>query len=278
MNEQDTIRSQVRQTYGDVARQVLEGPETSGCGPTCCVGPRPDASNALGYDGTQLDTVPEGANLGLGCGNPQVFAELEAGQTVLDLGSGGGIDCFLAAKAVGETGEVIGVDMTPDMITLARRNAGNDHPTVSFRLGEIENLPVADEQVDVIISNCVINLSPDKAQVMREAFRVLRPGGRLAIGDVVATAPIPKRIQEHAAAYAGCVAGAISVEALRAALEAAGFVDIEVDIDPRMQQAIASWMPGEGVEDVIASARIKAKKPTGGSCCGPSCCEEPASA
>lgn len=278
MNEQDTIRSQVRQTYGDVARQALEGPQTSSCSPGCCVGPRPDASTALGYDGSQLDTVPEGANLGLGCGNPQVFAELEAGQTVLDLGSGGGIDCFLAAKAVGETGKVIGVDMTPDMITLARRNAGDDHPTVSFRLGEIENLPIADAEVDVIISNCVINLSPDKAQVMREAFRVLRPGGRLAIGDVVATAPIPERIQEHAAAYAGCVAGAASVEALRHALEAAGFVDIEVDIDPRVQEAIASWMPGEGIEDVIASARIKAKKPEEGSCCAPSCCEEPASA
>jgi len=164
------------------------------------------------------------------------------------------------------------------MVVLARRNAGEGHPQVSFRLGEIEHLPVGDAEVDVIISNCVINLSPDKRQVMREAFRVLRPGGRLAIGDVVATAWIPERIQNHAAAYAGCVAGASTIEDLRSALEAAGFIDVEVDIDQRMHDVIATWMPGEGIEDVVASARIKATKPKVGGGCAPSCCEEPASA
>ena len=279
MNDNDSIVTQVRQAYGSVARQALEGPTDTSCSPGCCVAPRPDASASLGYDSADLAKVPEGANLGLGCGNPQRFADLSVGQTVLDLGSGGGLDCFLAAEKVGEEGRVIGIDMTADMVSLARRNQGPDHPQVSFRLGEIEHLPVGDGEVDVIISNCVFNLSPNKGQVMREAYRVLRPGGRLAIGDVVAIAPLPDRLKQSMDAYAGCIGGASTVDELRQHLEAAGFSEIGVEVDTQMREAIASWLPGQGLEDIVASARITATKPGGKSCCAPSCCEEePASA
>jgi ubiquinone/menaquinone biosynthesis C-methylase UbiE len=212
--------------------------------------------------------------MGLGCGNPQAIAALAPGETVLDLGSGGGFDCFLAAKQVGAHGRVIGVDMTADMVTKARRNAAQLGSTnVEFRLGEIEHLPVVDSSVDVILSNCVINLSPDKGAVFREAFRVLKPGGRLAISDVLETNPLPEALKQQVAALAGCIAGAAKVNEVRALLTEAGFVDVTVDVRPESRSFIREWMPGSGAEEFVASATIRATRPSSGkSCCGPSCC------
>lgn len=269
MSEQikDNVRAAVREQYGNVARAKTSG----ACAPGCC-GPAPDASLALGYSAEDLASVPEGANMGLGCGNPQAIAALRPGETVLDLGSGGGFDSFLAAKQVGATGRVIGVDMTPDMLSKARANAAKLGATnVEFRLGEIEHLPVADGTVDVILSNCVINLSPEKTAVFREAFRALKPGGRLAISDVVATGPIPAELQTQAAALAGCIAGAAPIDDVRAMLAAAGFEAIAVEITPQSAAVVGSWLPG--IEAFVASATIAAKKPGGAApCCGPSCC------
>jgi ubiquinone/menaquinone biosynthesis C-methylase UbiE len=200
--------------------------------------------------------------MGLGCGNPQAIASLRPGETVLDLGCGGGFDCFLAAKAVGESGRVIGVDMTPEMISKARQNAVKAGVSnVEFRLGEIENLPVADNSVDVIISNCVINLSPDKARVYKEAFRVLKRRGRLAISDIVATAPLPEEVKRDLALYAACVAGAAQMDDLRAMLRQAGFIRIRVTPKDRSRELIRGWAPGRNLEDFIVSANIEAVKP-----------------
>jgi arsenite methyltransferase len=252
----DAIRAMVRDQYGAVARGAA-----TGCAPSCC-GPTPTAAAALGYSPDEQAAIPAGADLGMGCGNPTALAALRPGETVVDLGAGGGFDCFLAARQVGATGRVIGVDMTPDMVTLARANARRHGATnVEFRLGEIEHLPIADASADVILSNCVVNLSPDKGAVFRDAFRVLRPGGRLAISDVVATAPLPEHLAADRAALTGCVAGAASVETVGALLRAAGFVDVTVAIDPGSAAFIADWLPGSGVERYIASAKITAHKP-----------------
>lgn len=236
-------------------------------------------SISLGYTEGDLAAVPDGANLGLGCGNPNAIAALTQGETVLDLGSGGGFDCFLAARAVGPTGRVIGVDMTPDMISRARENARKvEARNVEFRLGEIERLPIADQTVDAIMSNCVINLSPEKEAVFRESLRVLKPGGRLAISDVVAIAPIPAELQTQAAALAGCISGASPLEEVKALLAKAGFVDVQVTIAPRSAEIVDSWL--EGASKFIASATIEARRPDpnatksgnvkASSCCPPS--------
>jgi SAM-dependent methyltransferase len=256
----DEIRQQVREAYGAIAVSSASG----GCAPSCC-GPSVDAlSRAIGYTDADVALVPDGANLGLGCGNPQAIAALRPGETVLDLGSGAGFDCFLAARQVGEGGRVIGVDMTPDMLSKARANAAKGgYGNVEFRLGEIEHLPVADACIDAILSNCVINLSPDKPQVFREAFRVLRQGGRLALSDMVALAPLPEALRDDPALYTGCIAGAPGIDELRAWLAAAGFTEVQIEPKGASSEFIAQWAPGQKVEDYVASATIEARKPDG---------------
>ncbi len=267
-NTKDRVRATVREQYAAVANATDE----SCCAPSCC-GPSPDASLALGYSADDLTAVPEGANMGLGCGNPQAIAALKPGETVLDLGSGGGFDCFLAARQVGPHGAVIGVDMTPDMVSKARANAAEMQASnVDFRLGEIEHLPVADGTVDVIMSNCVINLSPDKAAVFSDAFRVLKVGGRLAISDVVGTAEMPEELRHNTAGLVGCMAGTVEVSVLEKLLKDAGFDDIRVAVQEHSREFIRDWMPGTGYEKYVASATIEATKPDPSSCCGPSCC------
>ncbi len=263
----DQTRQDIREHYARVA----DSDGAVGCAPGCCA-PGAQASAHLGYSEDELAAVPVGANLGLGCGNPQAIAALKTGETVVDLGSGAGFDCLLAARQVGKTGHVIGVDMTPQMISKARANAekvGAEH--VEFRLGEIERLPVADDTADVVISNCVVNLSPDKGSVAREVFRVLKPGGRVAIADVVATAPIPDAIASSLAAIAGCVGGAAHIDDVRRMLEEAGFVDVVITPKSESRAVIAEWFPGTSAEDFVVSATIEATKPSA-SCCAPTCC------
>ena len=206
--------------------------------------------------------MPEGANLGLGCGNPLAIAAMKAGEVVVDLGSGAGFDCLLAARQVGPTGRVIGVDMTHEMLKKARENAGKvGAANVEFRLGELEHLPIADDTADVIISNCVINLVPDKAQVFREAFRVLKPGGRVSVSDVLNIAPLPEDLRADPALLCGCVAGAISAERTEALLREAGFADVAIAVKPESRETVASWAPGRGIENCVASAMVEARKP-----------------
>lgn len=264
----DEVRTAVREQYGRIARSTSGGC----CAPGSC-GPGAEASLALGYSADDLASVPEGANMGLGCGNPQALAALEQGETVVDLGAGGGFDCFLAAKQVGPKGHVIGIDMTPDMVSKARANAAKlGAANVEFRLGEIEHLPVADGSVDVILSNCVINLSPDKQAVFSDAFRVLKAGGRLAISDVVALRPLPESLRNDVAALTGCISGAAAVTTVESLLREAGFANVRVTVKPESRQFIRNWMPDAGLEEFVASALIEATKP-GGTCCAPSCCE-----
>jgi len=256
----DTVREQVRKRYAGIAKSNGSCCSTSSCGKTDPLG-NASASAALGYSPDEMNAVPEGSNLGLGCGNPGAIAALKPGETVLDLGSGGGFDCFLAVGQVGKGGHVIGVDMTPEMVGKARANAAKARcRNVDFRLGEIEHLPVADASVDVIISNCVINLSPDKAQVFAEAHRVLRPGGRLAISDVVVVKPLPQKVKASLAAYCGCVAGAARVTEVEDMLREAGFVDIVIDLKQESRAFIKTWFPGSGAEKYVLSANIEACK------------------
>lgn len=246
------IREEVGKRYDASARG--EGC----CDDECCTST--DATE-LGYSAEEK-ALGEGANLGLGCGNPLAIASLQPGQTVLDLGSGAGFDCFLAARAVGEGGRVIGVDMTHAMLEKARANAArNGLANVEFRLGEIEAMPVADAIIDVIISNCVINLSPEKPRVFHEAFRVLKPGGRLAVADMVASAPLPDAIKTDWAAYTGCMAGASQVAELEAMLRDAGFAEIKIAPKNTSRSFISEWLPGKKVEDYLVSATIEATKP-----------------
>ena len=264
--KQDEIRQNVRDAYSEVATASNNG---DCCGEaTSCCGVSEDAqinsliSTRLGYSQQHLDSVPDGADMGLGCGNPAAIASLKAGERVLDLGSGGGFDAFLAALEVGDTGYVIGVDMTPAMLSKARGNAERaGFGNVEFRLGEIEHLPVADGSIDVIISNCVINLSPNKAQVFRDAFRVLKSGGRLAISDVVASTELPESVRNDPYLHSACVAGAAQVDELQALLTDAGFVNIHIQPKDESREFIRDWAPGSGVEDYVLSAVIEAVKP-----------------
>lgn len=260
----DDIRSAVRDNYGKIAAsgQVGCGCSTSSCCGTSGELRAADISRGLGYSSEDVTAAPAGANLGLGCGNPQAIASMQPGETVLDLGSGGGFDCFLAARAVGGTGQVIGVDMTPEMITTSRKNVNESgFENVDFRLGELENLPVADGIVDVIISNCVINLSPEKERVFKESFRVLKPGGRLAISDVVATAEMPAAVKNDLAMYTGCIAGASYIPELEAMLKRAGFANIRISPKDESRAFIRDWAPGSKIEDYVVSATIEAVKP-----------------
>lgn len=220
----DDAKRIVRENYGEIARRAVTGQEDG-------IVNRSDPE-AIGYAGEDLNAVPEGANMGLGCGNPTALADLKPGETVLDLGSGGGFDCFLSANAVGPQGQVIGVDMTEAMIAAARANAAKvGYPNVEFRLGEIENLPVEDASVDVVISNCVINLVPDKAKAFAEAFRVLRPGGRLHVSDIVLDGEAPAELLQSVAAYVNCVAGAVSKQEYLGLMAAAGLVEVTVQVE-----------------------------------------------
>jgi SAM-dependent methyltransferase len=261
------IKEMVRARYGGIAEAAgadsFCAAASSCCGDTASGTPT-EKSRQMGYSDAELAAVPEDANLGLGCGNPQAIAALKSGEVVIDLGSGAGFDCFLAARQVGAGGRVIGVDMTHEMLNKARKNAaGISAANVEFRLGELEHLPVADSTADAILSNCVINLVPDKAQVYREAFRVLKPGGRLAISDVVNTAPLTPELQADTALLCGCIAGASPVERIESWLTQAGFVDVRVTPQPESRELVASWAPGRGIENFVASATVEARKPGG---------------
>lgn len=297
MSESTDIKRAVRERYaghakrgdsccGD-ARATRPAAASSCCGDAaatrssgCCSPSEPSrgVSEAIGYDGADLADIPDGADLGLGCGNPLGMLELQPGETVLDLGSGGGIDCFLAAKRVGPTGRVIGVDMTPEMLDRARRNARDGgYDNVEFRLGEVEHLPVADGTVDAIISNCVINLVPDKRQAFAEAFRVLKPGGRLSLSDIVTLGEIPRVVRESAEAYVACLSGAILRDDYLALLRDVGFANVRVTAEQGMgdlQDAVAADLAEElrlhadiGAEEIqrmaslFQSVRVQAVKP-----------------
>lgn len=259
MNETE-IKTLVRERYGSIASSCCPP------APSCCAGATPETaaekSLRMGYADDDLAAVPEGANLGLGCGNPHAIASIRPGETVIDLGSGAGFDCFLAARQVGPDGQVIGVDMTHEMLAKARANAAKiGAANVQFRLGELEHLPVADNTADVILSNCVINLVPDQAQVFREAFRVLKPSGRLAISDVVNIAPLSSGQVADDDLLCGCIAGAAPVAKVESWLRAAGFAAIKVTVKPESREMIATWAPGQGIEACVASAFIEARKP-----------------
>ncbi len=278
------VRRNVRAYYGKIAESAKLNPVgfqySSCCDPSssnvdtvesgsCCAGnkdfPAKEISRALGYSKKDMNHVPKGSNMGLGCGNPKAIAALKFGEAVLDLGSGGGFDCFLASREVGETGKVIGVDMTPDMLEKARQNIVKSGVTnVEFRLGEIEHLPVANASIDVIMSNCVINLSPDKQQVFDDAFRVLKPGGRLAISDVVAKTQLPESLKCSVTMISSCIGGAETIENLSTMLRKSGFKDVRIRPVDESVEFIRTWVPGRNIEDYVISATIEAIKPAEG--------------
>ncbi|MCE9619890.1 MAG: arsenite methyltransferase [Planctomycetes bacterium] len=274
----DTVRENVREGYSKIAKGGCCGPSGSGggcCGATAFT-PEQLAA-AIGYTGDELAASPEGANMGLSCGNPTAIASLKSGEVVLDLGAGGGFDCFVAGPKVGAAGRVIGVDMTPDMVTKARRNIAayqkqTNLDNVEFRLGEIEALPVADSSVDVAISNCVLNLSPDKARVWKEIARVLKPGGRVAVSDLALVRPLPDSVKQDVEALVGCVAGAVMVEETRTMALAAGLTELKltpkpeyIDAmmnweDPLYRQIVANLPAGSKPSDYITSLDVTARK------------------
>ncbi len=260
--EKRKIRESVMANYKEVA---LSNSSCACNGSDCCDTIEnislDKTSLILGYSDEEFKNVPEGSNMGLGCGNPQSIASLKKGETVLDLGSGGGFDCFLASKTVGESGKIIGVDMTFEMISKARENAeSGGYNNTDFRLGEIEHLPVADSTVDVIISNCVVNLSTEKEKVFLEAFRVLKPGGRIAISDIVSTVELPDKIKNDLSLYSGCMAGASSISEIKRLLENAGFKKISVEPKDKSREFIKEWAPDKGIENYVVSANIEAVK------------------
>jgi arsenite methyltransferase len=263
LENEEEAKSHVRSAYGKIAtdQKPCFSCCSTGCGPTEDKSSAKEYSKGLGYSEQDLDESPIGADLGLGCGNPGAIASLREGEVVVDLGSGGGFDCFLASKKVGALGKVIGVDMTPEMIKLARTNASKGGFTnVEFLLGEIERLPLPDSSADVIISNCVVNLSPDKEAVFREAARVLKPGGRVAISDIVTTTEIPEEIKSNTELYTGCITGATKIDKLKSIMEGAGFGDIHIDVKEDSRSFISKWAPGSNAEDFIASAYIYATR------------------
>ncbi|MFP4056379.1 MAG: arsenite methyltransferase [Candidatus Brocadiia bacterium] len=273
----DDVRRTVQEGYARIAADSPQGC----CGPKacCCGASAPEAlARSLGYGEGELAALPEGANMGLSCGNPTPLAALAAGDVVLDLGSGGGFDVFIAARKVGPSGRAIGVDMTPEMVRKARQHAAafrdrTGLENVDFRLGEIEHLPVADASVDVVVSNCVINLSPDKPQVWREMFRVLKPGGRVAVSDLALLQPLPEAIRQSVAALVGCLAGAVPAEETRRMAAEAGFVEIALTSKPEaiehmadgnapLYRSVLDALPADHeVGDYAASMDIAARKP-----------------
>jgi len=257
------MKKLVRDAYGKVAAGEGEG---------CCT--TPEFARLIGYSEEDLGVIPGGAEMSLGCGNPIALAELGEGETVLDLGSGGGIDCFLAASRVGPEGRVIGLDMTPEMVERARANARKAGVrNVEFRLGEIEAIPLEDSSVDVVISNCVINLSPDKPGVFREIYRVLRPGGRAAVSDIALLRELPEAIRENVTAYVGCIAGAVTLEEYRRIVEGSGLKDVKVTIkgdsscitpdtkDPIARTILDGLGDGETLDNYVASVAVEGRKP-----------------
>jgi SAM-dependent methyltransferase len=286
----DSLRQLVREGYAKIAQDTAAGCCSPGV--SCCGSAPPDAdklARELGYTVEELKALPDGANMGLSCGNPAALAALKPGETVLDLGSGGGFDVFIAGRKVGATGRAIGVDMTPEMLGKARQNIAHYRQetgldNVQFRLGEIEHLPVADQSVDAIISNCVINLSPDKAQVWREMARVLKPGGRVAVSDMALLKPLPAEVLKMVEALVGCVAGAVLVAETGRMAQAAGLADIVLKVksdyidamlnfeDPLYQKIVALLPPGAKTSDYITSLEVQAVKPLA-ECCGSHCCE-----
>ncbi|MEZ6163351.1 MAG: arsenite methyltransferase [Phycisphaerales bacterium] len=293
MSTNEAIRDQIRSDYSNIAKTSNKAAGTDSC---CCAGAcgvtesiDPDVlAEQIGYTRAELEALPADANMGLSCGNPNVIANLKPGETVLDLGSGGGFDLFLAGPKVGKTGRAIGVDMTAEMISKARTNLGHYRETtgldnVEFRLGEIEHLPVEDRSVDVVMSNCVLNLSLDKQQVWNEIARVLKPGGRVAISDMAAYEPLPESVKGIVESWAGCIAGAALVEDLRHQMLNAGLTEVSLTPKPEyvkalveandpLYQKVAAQLPtGKTAADFITSVDISARKPDG-SCCGSGCC------
>jgi SAM-dependent methyltransferase len=281
--DKEKIHQEVRKAYAGRVAAKTEGADESCCSCSCGDGASvEEAALRMGYSEQDLEGVPEGANLGLGCGAPLTHAQVQPGETVLDLGSGAGFDAFIAGRTVGPEGRVIGVDMTPEMIAKAEQNAsGSGVTNTEFRLGQIEALPVADAEVDVIVSNCVINLSPDKPAVFREAFRALKPGGRLAVSDIVLTAPLPERVANSIAAYVGCLAGASLLDDYLQAVRDAGFENVEVaesrpalqalSLDDPMTRAVLDELGAASPEELsidlaaiaasVVSAKVVARKP-----------------
>jgi SAM-dependent methyltransferase len=286
----ESVRQKVREGYGQIAQGggscCSSTPTTCGCGSQ--KDEREILAERIGYTADELAALPDGANLGLSCGNPTALASLKPGEVVLDLGAGGGFDVFIAGRKVGPTGRVIGVDMTPEMLAKARRNIASYRQSsgfdnVEFRLGEIERLPVADASVDVVLSNCVINLSPDKPQVWREIARVLKPGGRVAVSDIALLQPLPPQVVKSVEALIGCLAGAVLVNETERMAREAGLTDITLKAkpgyietmtdrnDPLYREVVANLPPGKKASDYVTSLEVQARRPEA-ACCGSDCC------